>query len=204
MNTIWIIAEAGTNGAEKAVEHLIDDAAEAVESTGSHAAEAGHHAKGPMDPDSPMFFWTLGIFICLLVVLSKVAWKQIVTGLAEREDTIRKSLEDAEAATKRLEDVQEESKRLIAEADVQAKAIMATARNTAKELAKDIEDKAKSDAQAIRDNVLKEIESAKKEATLALRRESAELAISLASKLLGENLDTEKNRSLTEQLINKI
>ena len=161
-------------------------------------------AAGPLDPDETMLYWTWGIFLVLLAVLYKVAWKPILTGLDEREDTIRKSLSDAEEATKKLVEIQAESKKLIQDADIEAKGILSGARDTAREIAKDIEDKAKADATTVRDGALKEIESAKIEAMQSLRVQSSELAISLAGKLLGENLDTEKNRALTQLLIDKI
>ncbi|MCM8538124.1 MAG: F0F1 ATP synthase subunit B [Lentisphaeraceae bacterium] len=201
MNNIWIIAAA--DGKVKSVGDAAHDALEKIEHhevTDGH----GHHVKGPMDPDAPMFYWTLGIFIVLLAVLYKVAWKPILSGLDEREDTIRKSLDDAEEATKKLAAIQEESKKVVADAEQNAKALVTEARDTAKALAKDIEEKAKAEAQSVRDGALKDIESAKAEAMQSLRAESTDLAISLAGKLLGENLDNEKNRSLTEKLINKI
>jgi len=187
-------------------EHVADAHAETdiKKHTEEHVGHGDHKPAGPMDPDAPMLYWTWGIFIVLLAVLYKVAWKPILTGLNEREDTIRKSLSDAEEATKKLVDIQEESKKLIHDAGVEAKGIVTQARDTAKELAKDIEDKAKAEAANVRDGALKEIESAKNEAMQSLRNESSELAISLAGKLLGENLDTEKNRALTQLLIDKI
>ena len=144
---------------------------------------------------------------CLLVLLSvgyKMAWKPILTSLTEREERIEKSIADSEKASKELKEVQENSKKLLHDAEVEAKSIVSKARETAQVLAKEIEEKAKSEAQSVRDNALKDIESAKVEAVQTLREESAGLAIELAGKLLGENLDNEKNRALTEKLISKI
>ncbi|MCM8538743.1 MAG: F0F1 ATP synthase subunit B [Lentisphaeraceae bacterium] len=181
-----------------AAKDTVEGATQHVE---EHAKEEGFD---PVKPDTTMFFLTWGIFLALLLVLYKVAWKPILTGLNEREDKIRQSIEDAEKATTELKEVQENSKKLLQEADAEAKSIVSKARETAQTLSKEIEEKAKSEAQSVRDNALKDIESAKVEAMQSLRNESAELAIELAGKLLGENLDNEKNRTLTEKLISKI
>ena len=147
------------------------------------------------------------MWACLLVLLvigHKIAWKPILNGIAQREDKIRTALDDAEKAQAELSGIKDQAEKLKNEANIEAKQIISDARDTAKKLAKEIEEEAKASAQATRDNALKEIESAKIEAMTSLRNESTDLAIELAGKLLGENLDNEKNRALTEQLISKI
>jgi len=144
---------------------------------------------------------------CLLVLLSigyKIAWKPILKDLSERESKIEKSIEDSEKARTELEDVQKTCEKLKRDAENEAKSIIVSARETAQKVAKSVEEKAKAEAQSSRDNALKDIENAKQEAVQSLKSQTSELAISLASKLLGENLDNEKNRALTEKLINKI
>jgi hypothetical protein len=44
---------------------------------------------------------SIGVFLLLLVVLGKFAWKPILAGLQQREDTIRQALDDAEEAHNR-------------------------------------------------------------------------------------------------------
>ena len=146
-------------------------------------------------------------WVCLLTLLTvgyKLAWKPILANLETREEKIKKSLEDAEAAEKALAEVKENTQKLLKDAEVEAKSIISRARETAQTLGKEIEEKAKAEAQSVRDGALRDIESAKIEAMQTLRNESSELAIELAGKLLGENLDNEKNRALTEKLISKI
>lgn len=146
--------------------------------------------------------WTC--FIILLLVGYKMAWKPILDGLNTREDNIRESLDNAEKAKKELAELQETCSKMKAEAETEAKQIITTSRETATKLAKEIEEKAKGEADSVRANALKDIESAKVEALQSLRAESTELAISLAGKLISENLDNEKNRALTQTLIEKI
>lgn len=144
---------------------------------------------------------------CLLVLLAigyKMFWKPILANLDTRETRINKSLEDAAAAEEALSEVQAKTKELLQQAETEAKSIVSKARDTAQTLGKELEEKARVEAQATRDSALKDIESAKQEAMQSLRDQSADLAIDLAGKLLGENLDNEKNRALTEKLIGKI
>ena len=53
-------------------------------------------------------------------------------------------------------------------------------------------------------NARNDIEAARKTALSKLRQESAELAIGLAGKLVGENLDDEKNQVLINNFIKQL
>ncbi len=165
------------------------------------AGDGGEHG---LKPGFTMSALMWGCLLVLLVIGHKIAWKPILTGISEREEKIRKALDDAEKAQAELAGIKDQCEKLKLEANVEAKEILSSARETAKKLGKEIEEKAKAEAQSVRDSALKDIESAKVEALQVLRAESSELAISLAGKLLGENLDNDKNRALTEKLISKI
>jgi F-type H+-transporting ATPase subunit b len=197
-NNIWVLADSGILVAGKPETH------EGQDHTTQHEGDHKDEKFEPVKPDSTMFFLTWGIFLALLLVLYKVAWKPILSGLNDREDKIRKSLDDAEKASTELKEVQETTKKMLHEAGLEAKNIVSEARENATILEKELVENAKSEAQTTRDNALRDIEAAKLDAMQSLKVESAELAIGLAGKLLGENLDNEKNRALTEQLINKI
>ena len=151
-----------------------------------------------------MVLWTWVTFGLLLVVLYKFAWKPILSGLDQREKDIRESVENAEKIRTELEQIEGKREKLIKEADDKAKEIVATARKAAVEASKVIENKAKEEANILLENANREIKAAREKAEAMLRRDSAELAITLAGRLIGENLDDNKNRALTEQLITKI
>ena len=54
------------------------------------------------------------------------------------------------------------------------------------------------------ENARREISEAENSARAQLREESADVAIALAGKIIGENLDDEKNRSLVSKMIGEI
>lgn len=170
--------------------------------TASSALASGGH--GAPVTGNTMTAIQIAAFVFLLIVLGKFAWAPILRGLNDREDDIRASLDNAEKAKKDLAELQATSAKMKADADAEAKTIITAARDTATKLAKDIEEKANGEAKAKVENALKDIEAARTAALESLKKESAELAISLAGKVLGENLDTEKNRALTQNLIEKL
>ena len=165
---------------------------------GSDAGAYGENAAGPM----AIIAWVC--FLTLLFVGGKVAWKPILANLDARETRIRESLENAARIESQLAEAEESRKKLLSDADSSAKAIITEAKETAVKLAKEINDQAKEESQALRDGALKDIENARSQAVSSLRRESADLAVTLAGKLIGENLDSEKSRVLTDKLIDNL
>ena len=166
----------------------------------------GAEAKPPglVDIAPGMMIWVWVTFLLFMVILTKVAWKPILAALDQREKTLRQSLENATRLREELAQLGQQRQTVLAEADHKAREILGAAHQAAGELADTIENKARGEARALVENARREIADATQQAQATLRRESAELAIAAASKLLQENLDTVKNRALTEQLIRKL
>ena len=60
-----------------------------------------------------LFFWQSAIFIGLLLLLRKFAWKPILNAVNEREASIKNALDSAEEARIQLENLQIENQRLL-------------------------------------------------------------------------------------------
>jgi F-type H+-transporting ATPase subunit b len=143
-------------------------------------------------------------FILVTFVLYKVAWKPILAALDKREETIRKAQEDAAAIREELQRMEESRKRTQAEADNQARDIIAAARHAAEEAGRVIEEKSLKEAQILVENAERDIGKAREKAIAALRKESVDLSIALAGKLIGANLDDEKNRAMVDKLMDRM
>ncbi len=72
--------------------------------------------------DPGLFIWTIVTFLVLLTLLAKFAWGPLLQALDAREETIRKSLADAEKARQELERLNQESEAIIRQARVEAEA----------------------------------------------------------------------------------
>ena len=77
-----------------------------------------------VQPDPGLFIWTIFTFLVLLVLLAKFAWKPLLAFLASRQETIKKSLENAQTAKKELERLQQESAQIIRKAHGEAESIV--------------------------------------------------------------------------------
>ncbi len=176
-------------------------ATEATATTTEVPAHSGEESVNVMQISPMMMGLTWLTFLLMTIILYKVAWKPILAGLEKREQLIRKSLEDAAKAREELARLEETRKQLIAESDRKARDIVEAATASATRAADVIEKKAHEEATQLVANAQREIQSAAEKARAMLRKESADLAIGLAAKIVGENLDDAKNRRLTEKLL---
>lgn len=174
---------------------------------GTTTVPAPHEAAGEpnvMNPAPAMMLWTWFVFLIVVVILYKLAWKPILRALENREVTIRQSLDNAAKLRDELDKLEQQRREVLAEAERKSRDVIADARKAAGEAANAIEQKARVEAQGLVENAKREIHVAEEKAKAAIRKETAELALTVASRLLQENLDDTKNRALTDQLIQKL
>lgn len=151
-----------------------------------------------------LMFWTLVIFLLLFWILKKWAFPAILSSVEARE----KALEDAIEAAKRDRD---EAARLLAEHRAQiegarddAQKLIAEGRALAEKMRADLLEKTRQDQQEMLERARRDIAVERDKAIAQLRREAVDLAIAGATKVIEENLDTEKNRKLVEEFLSSL
>ncbi len=157
-----------------------------------------------LTPDVTMVFLTWLTFFLLLFILKKFAWKPILDGLQQREDHIRKSLKEADEAKRQLQEVHVEKVRILDEARQKAQVIVEDSRRSAAELAKQSDQKAKANARQIVESAHQQTEGERERVLHQLRQESAAVAVALASKIIKENMDNDKNHRLVQEALKEI
>tara|TARA_B100001123_G_scaffold261436_1_gene291307 strand:+ start:6731 stop:7234 length:504 start_codon:yes stop_codon:yes gene_type:complete len=151
-----------------------------------------------------LFIWTILVFVVLLTLLKKFAWGPLLAALEERQEGIRKSLDDAAQARKELEQVQEESNRIVAKARADADAIIAAGRTDAVKLQEELRAKARLEAEGIVKNAEREIQQQTTQSLAQIREEAIDLSLSIASKLIQRNLSKKDNETLIQDTLKQI
>ena len=157
-----------------------------------------------VQPDPGLFIWTIATFLVLLFLLSKFAWKPLLQALETRQDMIRKSLDDAEQAKNELQQVQEESNRIVTKARVDADAIIANSRADAAKLQEELRGKARVEADGIIKNAERQIQQQTDRSLAQIREEAVDLSLMVASKLIQRNISKEDNEALIEDTLKQI
>jgi F-type H+-transporting ATPase subunit b len=149
-------------------------------------------------------FWTLGIFVILYILLRKFAFGPITAAVEARE----KALEDAIEGAKRDRDA---AAKLLAEhqarieaARGEAQKLIADGRALAEKMRGDLLEQTRKEQQDMLSRARHEIEREKERAIAQLRREAVDLALAGASKVIEQNLESEKNRQLVERYLSSI
>jgi F-type H+-transporting ATPase subunit b len=154
--------------------------------------------------DPGLFFWTIITFLVLVALLTKFAWKPLLQALDARQESIRKSLEDAQTAKRELERLQQESAQIIRKAHAEAESIVSKSWSDGEKLREEMKQKARSEADAIMKESRRQIELETSRALRQIRSEVADLSITIASKLIQRNVSREDNNRLVEETLRQI
>jgi|SRR5687768_8170882 len=157
-----------------------------------------------VQPDPGLFIWTILTFLILLALLSKFAWKPLLTALQARAERIRQSLDEAKRAEEEMERVKRESAEIIRQARVEASGIVSTSRTDAERVREETKQKARAEAAAIIAAAERQIESEAARARDEVRRETADLAVAIASKLIRRNISADDNRVMIDEMIGSL
>lgn len=149
-----------------------------------------------------LFFWQTLLFIALLIMLRKFAWKPILNAVNEREESINNSLKAAERAREEMKRLQSDNERILNEARVERDRIMKEATDMKTKIVADASEKAQAEADRIMESAKVQIEAEKASAMADIKGQVAELSVDIAEKLLRKELATEnKQQALIEDLL---
>jgi F-type H+-transporting ATPase subunit b len=144
-------------------------------------------------------FWTLVVFLVLLFVLSKAAWKPLLAALKKREDRIRDDITSAKQQREESEKTLEDLKRQLAEADAKARELMSQTQAESERIREQILAQTQADAAETLKDARLQLEHAKRQAMKELYAETVALAGQLAGKILQREVNAEDHRLLIEQ-----
>lgn len=172
----------------------------------AEAAEAagGHEEPGLFTGDIGNVIWTVVIFLLLLAVLSKYAWRPMLDALQRREQFIRETLETArkerEEAARRLAEYQE----MMARSKQEAQAILEQGRRDAEQVRQRLHQQAQSEADQMIGRAKQEITLAKQSALQDLQNVAADLSVNVASKIIQRNLSVPDQQRLVEESLKQL
>lgn len=156
-------------------------------------------------PAVGQIFWAGTIFIILLFLLKKFAWKPMLTAVNEREESIKASIELAEKTKAEMEAMKAQNEDLLKEARVERDNMIREASETAKKLIEEAKEEGKAQQNKIVADAQKVINSEKAAAIAELKTQVASLSLEIAEKVIkGELASSDKQKALAEEIANEI
>jgi F-type H+-transporting ATPase subunit b len=164
-------------------------------------AQEAEHRVDLLSPNTGVMFWTLIIFVVLLVVLSRFAFRPLTAAVAAREKALEELISNAKRDRDAAAGLLAEQQKAIDASRVEAQRVIADARTTGEKLRNEMLEQTKQQQHELLDRARAEIDTERKRAIADLRREAVELALAGASKVVERNLDDQTNRKLVESFL---
>lgn len=157
------------------------------------------------NPAIGTIFWSVIIFTLFFLILTKFAWKPILSALKQRDNMIKGSLDAAEKARKDMLQLQSDNEAILRKAREEREDILKEARDVRDRLIAEARGKATQEANKIVENAKTGIEQEKAKALADIHDQLATLSVEIASKLIGEKLSrTGEQDKLIEKYLDDI
>ena len=156
-------------------------------------------------PEIGLIFWTTIVFLLLLIVLKKYAWKPILAAVDERNKSIEDALKAADKAKKEMLALNAHNERILIQAKKERDVLLKEGREIKDNIIAEAKDKAKVEADKILVSAKEQITNEKMKAITELKNQVANLSIEIAEKILKSELqDLNKQKELvTTAIANK-
>jgi F-type H+-transporting ATPase subunit b len=139
----------------------------------------------------------------LLFILKRAAWGPLITALQERETKIREALEKADIARKETETALARNQEILDEAKKDAQDILSKSRTTAEATKEEIIQRAQAEATVLVDKARKAITLERDKAVEELKKQTSDLSILIASKLIGRTLSKEDHKRIIDESLER-
>ena len=158
-----------------------------------------------LTPDLGLFVWNIIIFLLLLFILRKLAWKPILKSLNEREKGISDSLASAEKIKAEMAQIKSENEMLLAKAREERALLLKEARETKDKMINEAKDQAKLEAGKIIADARAAIEQQKMAALTEVKNQVGTLVVEVAEKVLRRQLENKgEQETYIRQLSNEV
>jgi F-type H+-transporting ATPase subunit b len=152
-----------------------------------------------------LFFWQVLIFVGLIFLLKKFAWKPILDAVNDREEGIKNALLSAENARKEMQNLQEDNQRILQEARLERDTMLKEAREMKDKMIADSKNEAQAQGLKMIEQAKAAITSEKNAAMAELKAQVSTLSISIAEKLLKDELSNkEAQTKLVEKMLGDV
>ncbi len=147
---------------------------------------------------------TIGVFLILFPVIKSFFIKPLQDAIQERNSDLERTFTEAENLRTEMERMKSDYDRRLAESEANAREQIQSQIREAQNLRSSLMAEAATRADALVQQATAEIEAEKQKVLVELRTHVVDLALAAAEKVVGENMDSERNRRLVDDYINSV
>ena len=165
---------------------------------------AQEESRNPIFPATNELVWGTIAFLLLLFLMYRTVFPSINTAYKDRRANIEGKLEQAEREREEAEQLLEHYRRRLRDAEDETQRILEEARSNAERVRRDLLAKAETDAGRELDRARQAIRAERDQAIRQLRNEVGTLAVELATRVVGDSLDRERQLRLVDEYIDEL
>lgn len=152
-----------------------------------------------------LFFWQVLLFVGLILLLKKYAWKPILDAVNDREQGIKDALSSAENARREMQNLQADNQRILQEARLERDNMLKDAREIKDKMVADAKNEAQAQGLKMIEQAKVAIEGEKNAAMAELKLQVSTLSLSIAEKLLKNELSSKETQTkLVEKMLGDV
>ncbi|HNY44208.1 MAG: F0F1 ATP synthase subunit B [Bacteroidales bacterium] len=156
-------------------------------------------------PGVGLIFWTSIIFIILLLILGKVAWKPINKMINNRNQSIEDALNMAEKAREEMKQLKAGNEQIMIEARIERDNILKEARELKEQIVAEAKQEAGKEVEKLKKNASMEIAAQKAAAVEEIRNQVLDLSILVAEKVIRREVkDKKDNQVLVDDILKDV
>jgi len=148
-----------------------------------------------------LFFWQTLLFLALLFLLRKFAWKPILGAVNSREESIKKALDSAKEAEEKMVSLTAQNEEFLKQAREERDVILREAKEAKDAIVSEAKGQAKEEADRILVLANEQIANERMKAVTELKNQVGKLSLEIAEKILTAELD---DKSKQEALVNNL
>ena len=139
-------------------------------------------------PQLGLLFWQTVLFLLLLFLLTKFAWKPIMASLREREDSIESALRMADQAKIEMQQLKAGNEKLLADARLERDRMMQEGQQMANQLVETAKTRATEEGARMISQAREAIQQEKNAALAEVKNTAAKLSLDIAERILRREL----------------
>jgi F-type H+-transporting ATPase subunit b len=172
-----------------------------AQATTTTTAAPNVQSKNPILPSTPEIVWGVVSFVILFAVMWKLAYPAISKMMKTRTETIRGNIEEADRVRTEAETILAEYQSQLADARNDSNRIIEEARQAAEQVRTELIRRAEEEVAELRRRNTEDLLAAQERILGQLQSQVRTLAIDLAERVVGANLDREQNLRLVDQFV---
>ena len=157
-----------------------------------------------LNPMSSTIFWSIIVFVILIVVLWRFIFKPVNNIISKRQTEIQESINSADKQKEEAQKYLEEQKIQLDEAKKEARKIIEDGKTAAIKVKGEIEEKAIEKSKAIMEAAMSEINAEKERSIAEVKNKMVDIALAATEKMIAKNLSEKEHKKLIEETLQEV